>query len=143
MASSRVGSDGGAALANALASATCLKKLDLSDNPLTEDAAEPLSQSLLQHPLLQEVKLSECALDADGGEAIMKTLSESAPDLEVLELGANDLSEQASEWLEDSLENMRNLRTLKLHENELGDKCASFSDSKSEYFSCVSQVCYD
>ena len=53
MTSSRVGPDGGAALAQGLLSASSLTALDLSDNPMTAEAASPLATLVLNQPHLR------------------------------------------------------------------------------------------
>lgn len=61
-----------------------LVDLDLSDNPLTEDAADDIATVIDHHPLLRVLNLNDTCLGDHGVEKISSALAKSAPNLEVL-----------------------------------------------------------
>ncbi|ONM11005.1 RAN GTPase-activating protein 2 [Zea mays] len=80
----RIGSNGGVALSEALGTCTRLKKLDLRDNLFGVDAGLALSKTLPKLPDLVELYLSDLNLENKGTIAIAKALEQSAPQLEIL-----------------------------------------------------------
>lgn len=74
-------------------SAGCsLIRLDLSDNPLTEEVAGELAACLAKQPHLRHVNLNDTSLQDEGVEAICKALAGAAPVLESLELALNEIT---------------------------------------------------
>lgn len=69
-----------------------LIRLDLSDNPLTEEVAGELAACLAKQPHLRHVNLNDTSLQDEGVEAICKALAGAAPALESLELALNEIS---------------------------------------------------
>ena len=53
---------------------SALQRLDVSDNPMTGEAAPALAQMLGRHPELRALNLSDTALGDDGGGAGAVTL---------------------------------------------------------------------
>ncbi|XP_066367754.1 RAN GTPase-activating protein 2-like [Miscanthus floridulus] len=117
----RIGSDGGVALSEALGICTRLKKLDLRDNLFGVDAGLALSKTLLKLPDLVELYLSDLNLENKGTKAIAVALKQSAPQLEVLEIAGNEINAKAAPALAECLAAMQSLKKLTLAENELKD----------------------
>ncbi|XLS47056.1 hypothetical protein HN51_021414 [Arachis hypogaea] len=95
--STRVGSDGGVVLAEALGTCKHLKKLDLCDNMFGVD---------------------------DGAESPANALKESAPSLEVLDMAGNDITANVASSLVACVSSKQFLAKLNLSENELKDEGA-------------------
>jgi large subunit ribosomal protein L31/Ran GTPase-activating protein 1 len=131
MASSRVGPKGGSALARALTAAgTALKRLDLSDNPLTSDCAPEIAACVAHHPNLTSLNLNDTSLGDEGIAAVCAALeqksAEAAAALEELELALNEVTVEGAKALARALGTGKfvNLRRLNLRENELEDEGA-------------------
>nr|CAD1839995.1 unnamed protein product [Ananas comosus var. bracteatus] len=122
--STRVGSDGGIALAEALETCTNLKKLDLRDNIFGVEAGIALSKTLEKLSGITEIYLSYLNLEDDGTIAIANVLKQSAPALEVLEIGGNDITAEAAPALAECVATKSFLKKLSLCENELKDSGA-------------------
>lgn len=134
MASSRVGPKGGAALARALAASggggraqNALRRLDLSDNPLTDGCAQELALCVAHSPLLTALNLNDTSLGDAGVAAVCAALeakgAEAAAALEELELALNEVTVEGAKALARALGTGKfvNLRRLNLRENELED----------------------
>ena len=69
-------------------------RLDLSDNPLTEEVASELASCLAHQPALTHLNLNDTSLQDEGIQAVCKALAEpgTAQQLEVLELALNEIS---------------------------------------------------
>lgn len=69
-------------------------KLDLSDNPLTEEVAQELAACLAKQPNLKHLNLNDTGLTDDGIEAVCKALAApgAAAQLETLELALNEIT---------------------------------------------------
>lgn len=125
MASSRVGADGGNALAQALASAgTALVSLDVHDNPMTSDIGESLAAVLQQHAGLKRLNLNDTCLGDDGVATVAEALQSGAPLLEELEMELNEVTQEGASALAAALKGKKALRRLNLKENELEDEGA-------------------
>jgi Ran GTPase-activating protein 1 len=120
--STRVGSDGGIALAEALRSGKSLRRIDLRDNMFGLEPGLVLAQTLQLHTNLREVYLSYLGLEDVGACAIINALAGRALQLQVLELGGNDLSPAIAPTLANCIRSLQHLRILNLSENELRDK---------------------
>lgn len=124
MASSRVGLDGGIALANSMTPGNCLQRLDLSDNPMTGEVAESLAAMLKGQPHLRALNLNDTSLEDEGVSTIAQALTDAAPQLEELELALNEVTPEGAKQLAAALGNKSNLQKLNLRENELEDRGA-------------------
>eukprot|EP00955_Chlamydomonas_euryale_P026366 278381-Chlamydomonas_euryale.AAC.8 len=91
MASSRVGPGGGSALARGLCAGQCLTRLDVSDNPMTAEAAAALAACVAQQPNLTYLNLNDTALTDDGVTEVCRALAAAAPKLQELELALNEV----------------------------------------------------
>jgi large subunit ribosomal protein L31/Ran GTPase-activating protein 1 len=60
-----------------------LRRLDLSDNPMTAEVAPALAETLLRHPDLVALNLNDTSLTDDGVSAIAQALHASADSLQV------------------------------------------------------------
>jgi hypothetical protein len=125
MASSRVGYEGGASLASALTQGTCLRTLDLHDNPMTFRIGSSLSMLLPGHPNLTTLVLSDVCLQDEGAKALAIALAapDACPMLEVLELALNEITRESTPSLAKALAaHASTLKRLVLADNEL--ECA-------------------
>lgn len=125
MVSSRVGGPGGAALGAALAAGgagpRALLRLDLHDNPLSEEAAGALAAALGAAPALRYLNLNDTGLGDGGVATVMAALARSAPDLEELELSLNEITPAGAAAVAACVAAKPRLRRLVLRENELED----------------------
>jgi Ran GTPase-activating protein (RanGAP) involved in mRNA processing and transport len=125
MASSRIGYEGGASLASALTQGTCLRTLDLHDNPMTFRIGSSLSMLLPSHPNLTTLVLSDVCLQDEGAKALAIALAapDACPMLEVLELALNEITRESTPSLAKALAaHASTLKRLVLADNEL--ECA-------------------
>ncbi|KAF6260413.1 hypothetical protein COO60DRAFT_1625705 [Scenedesmus sp. NREL 46B-D3] len=125
MASSRVGPAGGSALAQALGAGGSLVRLDLSDNPLTEEVAPALAACLAAQPRLQHLNLNDTGLTDEGVAVVCTALAAAAPQLQSLELALNEITEEGAKAVVAALANKQQLSRLNLRENELEDAGAA------------------
>lgn len=77
--STRIGSDGGAALAESPRNCVYLKKLDLRDNMFGVEGGVALSKALSEHFNLSEAYISCLNLEDKGATATANVLKETAP----------------------------------------------------------------
>lgn len=124
--STRVGAQGGAAMAQALAGATQgLRRLDLADNVLGEQGSIALAHCVAVQPKLEAAKLGDLGAGDRGVEALCAALAHSGCPLRELDLSSNEVTETAAMALARLIVLKRaTLETLKLSENELGDRAA-------------------
>ena len=122
MASSRVGADGGVALAQALFSCgSRLRSLDLHDNPLTHECARELALVIENHMDLVKLNLNDTCMEDDGIAVIAAGLTKGAAALESLELELNEITPRGASVLAPAISSMKMLRYLNMKENELDD----------------------
>ena len=126
MASSRVGAEGGKALAKALtAGGSKLLILDIHDNPMTAEIAEELPHVFMKHLGLKRLNLNDTCLGDDGVGAVAVALGAGgAPVLEELEMELNEITVAGAELLAVALAAKTTLKKLNLSENELEDEGA-------------------
>lgn len=122
--SSRVGSDGGIALMEALRDGKSLRSIDIRDNMYGPEGGAALGLTLRSHTLLTEVYLSDLGLEDEGALAVVEALAEASPQVMVLELGGNEITEKVAPALATCIRSMSGLTRLNLMENELRDKGA-------------------
>lgn len=85
LVSSRVGGEGGVAVVQALQPrAEALSRLDLHDNPITEEAVPALSELLRSATALQALNLNDTGLGDAGAAEIIRVLAETQPPLQVM-----------------------------------------------------------
>lgn len=122
--SSRVGSDGGIALMEALRGGKSLRSIDIRDNMYGPEGGAALGLTLRSHTLLTEVYLSDLGLEDEGALAVVEALAEGSSQVVVLELGGNEITENVAPALATCIRSMKHLTRLNLMENELKDKGA-------------------
>ncbi|KAG0624418.1 hypothetical protein M758_3G246100 [Ceratodon purpureus] len=122
--SSRVGSDGGIALMEALRGGKSLRSIDIRDNMYGPEGGAALGLTLRSHAMLTEVYLSDLGLEDEGALAVIEALTEGASQVVVLELGGNEITEKVTPALATCIRSMKHLTRLNLMENELKDKGA-------------------
>lgn len=82
-ASTRVSSEGGVAIAEALKDRTNFEFLDISDNSYGEEAAKLLAETFFKNqPHLTTLKIGDCGMD-EGIYEIITSLTNTAPELKV------------------------------------------------------------
>lgn len=88
-----------------------LVKLDLSDNPLTEEVAAELAACLAKQPHLRSLNLNDTGLQDEGVQAVCKALAgpAAAPQLEVLELALNEITPAGSRYVVMAIANKQQL----------------------------------
>jgi large subunit ribosomal protein L31/Ran GTPase-activating protein 1 len=87
-----------------------LVKLDLSDNPLTEEVAGELAACLEKQPQLRHLNLNDTGLLDEGVEAICKALAgAAAPELESLELALNEITPAGTRYVVMAVANKQKL----------------------------------
>lgn len=69
-----------------------LVRLDISDNPLTEEVAPALADCLAAQPNLTHLNLNDTSLTDEGVQEVCRALAGAAPKLEVLELALNEIT---------------------------------------------------
>jgi len=86
-------------------------KLDLSDNPLTEEVAAELAACLAKQPHLRSLNLNDTGLQDEGVQAVCKALAgpAAAPQLEVLELALNEITPSGSRYVVMAIANKQKL----------------------------------
>ena len=121
MVSSRVKEVGCEALCGALAACGNLSALDLSDNPFC-DKAGPCVSACVRTKSMRSFSLNDMNLGDEAAAEVIESLSTSAPSLEVLELGGNELTKDAMQSLVSCiLARSTRLRKLAVPDNELKD----------------------
>ncbi|KAG1673269.1 hypothetical protein FOA52_002549 [Chlamydomonas sp. UWO 241] len=124
LASSRVGPQGGNALARALCAGTALTKLDLSDNPMTADVAAALAACVAYQPNLRHLNLNDTSLTDEGIEVVCRALTGSALKLEQLELALNEVTPDGAKAVAIAMLGKPCLWSVNVRENELEDRGA-------------------
>lgn len=128
-ASSRVGPEGGIALARGLMAGSALVKLDISDNPLTEEVVPALCGLIKSQPALRVLNLNDTGLGSKGAAQVCVALAQAAPQLEDLGLALNEIDGQGAKAVAALLLAKAALGAplarLSLRENELGDRGAA------------------
>lgn len=71
-------------------------RLDISDNPLTEEVAPALASCLAAQPGLTHLNLNDTSLTDEGVTAVCNALAGAAPQLEVLELALNEITAEGA-----------------------------------------------
>lgn len=122
MASSRVGEEGGKAIADALAvCGHAMVRIDLHDNPLTDESADSLAKAIKSHPRLKALNLNDIAMEDPGIQIIAESLCAVSKTIEHLELELNSITVEAARDLAAAIHQMENLKVLNVKENELED----------------------
>ncbi|MEW5304729.1 MAG: hypothetical protein WDW36_007321 [Sanguina aurantia] len=121
MASSRVGPQGGIALAAGLSAGFHLARLDLSDNPMTAAVAPALAQLIALQPGLTALNLNDASLGDRGVAAVAAAVAAGVPLLRELGLALNEVSPKGALAVAAAVASKRHLTKLNMRENELAD----------------------
>ncbi len=73
-----------------------MRKLDLSDNPMTAEVASALARTIMGQPQLRALILNDISLTDEGVAPILEALIEGAPHLEELELALNEITPEGA-----------------------------------------------
>eukprot|EP00889_Picochlorum_renovo_P003979 jgi/Picre1/31009/NNA_006367.t1 len=126
MASSRVGEEGGKAIADALAvCGHAMVRIDLHDNPLTDESAESLAKAIKSHPCLKALNLNDIAMEDPGIQIIAESLCAVSKTIEHLELELNSITENELEddgalEIAKSLLGLKKLEVVDMRTNQIG-----------------------
>ena len=121
MAGSRFTSDGAVMLAKGLSTGTSLVKLDLTDNNVNEEGGIALAGMLYKQPGLRHLNLEATSLGPDAAAAVASALAAGCPQVEYLNLSCCDITPEGVPTVAKALSALKNLKVLKIAENELGD----------------------
>lgn len=108
------------ALSDAFTKNPNLKIINLNDNTIGKKGGKALADALrnLQH--IVELNLGDCLLKTEGAKVIAESIKNSAPNLEILKLGFNEIGRQGVEELIEALSNKSKLKILELNGNQFG-----------------------
>ena len=121
MAGSRFTSDGAVMLAKALSTGANLQKLDLTDNNVNEEGGIALAHMLVKQPGLRHLNLEATSLGPDAAGAVTSAVAAGCPQLEYLNLNCCDITPEGIPTVAQAISTMKNLKVLKISENEFGD----------------------
>ncbi|XP_055855857.1 ran GTPase-activating protein [Episyrphus balteatus] len=100
-----------------------MKVLNLNDNIMTPKGAAAIADAIQTMPLLREINLGDCLLKTKGALYLADVLADNQPDLEVLNLEANEIGSEGGLQLIAALHNKPKLKTLNLDTNKFGYDC--------------------
>jgi Ran GTPase-activating protein (RanGAP) involved in mRNA processing and transport len=121
MAGSRFFSKGAVMLARGLSTGTSLVSLDLNDNNINEEGGLALSGMLFKQPNLRHLNFEAAMLGSHAAGAVVSALAAGCPKLEYLNLSCCDIYPGGVPAVAKAISAMKNLKVLKIAENELGD----------------------
>ncbi|XP_067625568.1 ran GTPase-activating protein [Eurosta solidaginis] len=99
-----------------------LRILDLMDNTVTEKGAASLADAFAYTPSLQEINIAYCLLKTHGAYHFAEALSEKHLQLEIVDLGGNEIGANGGIVLAEALQNKPNLKKLNLDGNQFGSE---------------------
>jgi len=120
MTSTRVGREGSVAISKALGTCPSLRTINVSDNTFGEEGAEALADVLKECDSLEYAIMRDLSVEDDGMILILNALCESAPNLKVLDISTNELTEDSAEAIARVLKTKGSLEKVIVDENELG-----------------------
>ncbi|ALC39503.1 RanGap [Drosophila busckii] len=113
---------GVAALAEGLKLNPHLRVLNLNDNTLTCKGASEIAAVFEHTPHLREINFGDCIIKTDGAYLFAEALEQHHKQLEVLDLGFNEINHDGGLMLVTAVVNKPNLRLLNLDGNCFGQK---------------------
>ena len=119
LSSTRCKNAGGAALGVALGAFGNLRRLDLKDNSFGGPGGLALAKALATQGQIEELVLADLSFEDEGGIPILEALVGKAPNLQVLDISCNDMTEEAVEPLCRAVEGKVRLHTLIFDEHEI------------------------
>ncbi|XP_073823418.1 ran GTPase activating protein [Musca autumnalis] len=112
--------DGIAALAEGFKQNPNLKILNLNDNTVTSKGAQHLADAFSYTPHLREINFGDCLLKTNGAYHFAEALEENHRELEVVDLGFNEIGPDGGLVLATAMQNKPNLQRLNLDGNQFG-----------------------
>uniref|UniRef100_A0A1I8N6C2 Ran GTPase-activating protein n=1 Tax=Musca domestica TaxID=7370 RepID=A0A1I8N6C2_MUSDO len=112
--------DGIAALAEGFKQNPNLKILNLNDNTVTSKGAQHLADAFSFTPHLREINFGDCLLKTNGAYHFAEALEENHRELEVVDLGFNEIGPDGGLVLATAMQNKPNLQRLNLDGNQFG-----------------------
>lgn len=114
-----IGSQGAAALSDALQHNSTLRRLDLSCNLIRNTGVIKIAKALSKNSTLKSLDVHDNEIDDGGGRALAEMLSVNN-NLEYLALGDNFVGAAATKAIALSIAGNRSLRILSLYDNPIG-----------------------
>uniref|UniRef100_A0A7S0ZAA0 Ran GTPase-activating protein 1 n=1 Tax=Timspurckia oligopyrenoides TaxID=708627 RepID=A0A7S0ZAA0_9RHOD len=122
----RVSSEGAEHISKALLNCSKLESLDLSDNTFGLNASKILAKALQKMSALKTLNMRDTSIGDSGAKLICKTLVQYCPQIEKLDLSANELTVASVKGgLAVAVSGLPKLKVLLVEENELGSKGGS------------------
>lgn len=115
--------DGIRALSEAFKQNAGLRVLNLNDNTITPRGAVGLAEAFAYLPLLREINLGDCLLKTGGAVLLGDALQDGHSELEVLNLGFNEIGPNGGMSVAAAVQNKDRLRSLVLNGNMFGQEC--------------------
>ncbi|XP_017050524.2 ran GTPase-activating protein [Drosophila ficusphila] len=116
--------DGVEALAEAFKENRHLRVLNMNDNTLRATGAEKIAEVLPFVPLLREFNFGDCLIRTNGAYHLGEALENSTDQLEVVDLGFNEINSDGGLVLVNAMRNKPKLRLFNLDGNCFGQKGA-------------------
>ncbi|CAO1332234.1 unnamed protein product [Diamesa serratosioi] len=110
------------ALSQALRENKNIQILNLNDNTIGPIGALALSDAFYSVQSIKEINFGDCLLKNKGGLSLSEALADGHPDLEVLNLSANEIGPEVGEALADAMSNKMHLRQFILDSNQFGEE---------------------
>lgn len=107
-------------LADAFASNTNLRVINLEDNSLTEEGAKYIAECLPTLKKINMLNFGDCLVRTNGAIALAKALKVSCPELRELYLGFNEINKDGGKAVVDALEKKPDLEIVVLNGNVFG-----------------------
>ncbi|XP_055906639.1 ran GTPase-activating protein [Eupeodes corollae] len=115
--------EGISALCEGLKNNPNMRVLNLNDNIMTPKGAFAIANAIQAMPHLREINLGDCLLKTKGAYHLANVLEDNQPDLEILNLEANEIGPDGGLALVAALQNKPKLKVLKLDSNQFGYDC--------------------
>lgn len=115
--------DGIEALAEAFKRNAGLRCLNLNDNTITPRGASSLADAIEVLQELREINLGDCLLKSKGVVLLAEAIQDGHEQLEVLNLGFNEIGPNGGMAVAGAMQNKENIRELVLNGNMFGREC--------------------
>ncbi|XP_014479701.1 PREDICTED: leucine-rich repeat-containing protein 74B-like [Dinoponera quadriceps] len=111
------------AICEGLSGNTFVRKVDLKDNRLSEEACGHLNKMLLENNAITSLSLSACRIGANGARKLYNAISTSTT-LKSLDLSDCDIGNEGFEHVASALSDSPALESVNLSGNRLDESCA-------------------